>query len=406
MSFDQFDLDSRCLELLRTQEIVKPTPVQREAIPIVAKGGDLIATAQTGTGKTLAFGLPCLSHLVKGKPENNMMLVLVPTRELAHQVHSVLKEFCKVLHLRCASIYGGVGFGPQIDALRKGCAVIVATPGRLLDHMKQGAIHFTHLRILVLDEADRMLDMGFLPDIRRIISRLPRKRQTLMFSATFPDEIAYLAHEMMKDPARVTIGEMKKPVETVQQMLYPVHTEDKTDLLIRVLKEENPNSTLIFMRTKHRTDRVGRMLKKSGFNAAIIHGDKSQGQRQEAIDGFKQGKYQILAATDVAARGLDIEGISHVINFDIPESADAYIHRVGRTGRAQALGDAITFVTPDDRDILRSIEKRLGYNLPRKEWDRAPQIRLTFEDPAARPISRTAPTKPRGRRARRYSFGR
>ncbi|MFA5863524.1 MAG: DEAD/DEAH box helicase [Phycisphaerae bacterium] len=401
MTFDQFDLDPRCLTLLHQQGIVKPTPVQKQAIPIVSSGHDLIATAQTGTGKTLGFALPTLTLLAARKPENNVMLVLVPTRELAVQVHSVIRSLCQVLKMRSVAIYGGVGFGSQNDALRRGCSVIVATPGRLLDHMSQGTVRFHNLQILILDEADRMLDMGFLPDIKRIVSKLPKKRQTLMFSATFPPEIDYMAREMLKDPQRVTVGQMSKPVETVRQLIYTCQQEDKMDLLLRIIKDENPGSTLIFLRTKHRTDRIGRMLKKAGFNAAIIHGDRTQGQRQDALDGFKKGTYQILVATDVAARGIDVEGISHVINFDIPETADAYIHRVGRTGRNQAEGDAITLVTPDDRDSLRTIEKKLGHNLPRKEWEKSPQMRLTFEDPQARPISRTSKSPPRGRRGRK-----
>ncbi len=405
MSFDQFELDPRCLSVLKSQGIETPTPVQAQAIPVVAKGKDLIATAQTGTGKTLGFALPALSRLAaqSNNDQYNRMLVLVPTRELAVQVNTVIRDFAKELHLRSTAVFGGVGFGPQTDALRRGCHIVVATPGRLLDHMKQGTVKFSHLQILVLDEADRMLDMGFLPDIRRIMSKLPAKdkRQTLMFSATFPSEIEYLAGEMLVNPQRVAIGHTTRPVDTVQQFVYPVLTEHKVDLLIRVLKEEKPASTLVFLRTKHRTDRIGKTLKQANIKAAIIHGDRSQGQRQEALEGFRSGKYPILVATDVAARGLDVEGISHVINFDIPETPEAYIHRIGRTGRAQAVGDAITFVTPDDRDSLRAIEKRLGHNLPRKEWDRAPQIRLTFEEPAAKPVSRTARTPIRGRRGRR-----
>jgi ATP-dependent RNA helicase RhlE len=401
MSFDQFDLDPRCLAILKEQAIVTPTPIQRQAIPIVAAGHDLIATAQTGTGKTLGFALPCMTQLAKGKPQLARMLVLVPTRELCQQVHSVIQDFGKRLHIHSAAIYGGVGFKAQLDALRRGCCVVVATPGRLLDHMKQGNVRFDHLSILILDEADRMLDMGFIPDIKRIVAKLPRKRQTLMFSATFPDEIAYLAQEMLHNPERIAVGSASKPVDTVQQWLYPVLTEDKTNLLLKILKDETPNSTLIFLRTKHRTERIGRMLKQANFKASIIHGDRSQGQREDALEGFKAGRYDILVATDVAARGLDIEGITHVINFDIPETSDAYIHRIGRTGRAQAEGDAITFVTPDDRDTLRLIEKRLGQNILRKNWEKSPSIRLTFEDPAAKPTSGTAHTPPRGKRGRK-----
>ncbi len=372
MLFSQFELDPRCLSVLKTKGIEKPMPVQAQAIPIVAAGHDLVATAQTGTGKTLGFALPTLSRLSAGKVEPNMMLVLVPTRELAVQVHTVIRDFGQAMKIRSAAIYGGVGMSPQTDALRRGCTVLVATPGRLLDHLQQGTVDFKNLKILVLDEADRMLDMGFLPDIRRILSRLPAKRQTLMFSATFADEISVLAREMLKDPKRVTIGETTKPVDTVRQVIYPVRQEDKSSLLLSVLKQEKPDSALIFTRTKHRTDRIGKMLRSSDFKVAVIHGNRTQNQRQHALDGFKNGQYQILVATDVAARGLDVDGISHVINFDIPDGADAYIHRIGRTGRAQATGDAITFVTPEDRATLHDIEKKIGRHLPKKACENLP----------------------------------
>lgn len=369
MLFSSFDLDPRCLDVLKTLGIEKPMPVQAQAIPIVAEGHDLIATAQTGTGKTLGFALPSLSRLCKGKQEKNMMLVLVPTRELAVQVHGVIRDFGQVLKIRSTAIYGGVGMFPQIDALRRGCGVIVATPGRLLDHLQQGTVDFKHLKVLVLDEADRMLDMGFLPDIKRILSQLPKTRQTLMFSATFDDQITKLAKEMLDNPKRVTVGTTTKPVDTVKQVTYQTKQEDKVNLLLSIMKHEKPTSALIFTRTKHRADRVGKMLRNTEYSVAVIHGNRTQSQRQIALDGFKNGKYQILVATDVAARGIDVDHISHVINFDIPDAADAYIHRIGRTGRAQATGDAITFVTPEDRSILRDIEKTIGKQLPKVTWD-------------------------------------
>jgi ATP-dependent RNA helicase RhlE len=367
-------------------------PVQAQAIPVVMAGHDLVATAQTGTGKTLGFALPCLSRLSQGKLEKNMMLVMVPTRELAVQVHSVISEYGQPLNLRATAIYGGVGMGPQFQALRRGVHVIVATPGRLLDHMQQGSIEFKSLKMLVIDEADRMLDMGFLPDIRRILGQLPAKRQTLMFSATFADEIGKLAKEMLNDPKRIAIGVSTKPVETVKQVVYPVTTEDKSELLLKILDQEKPESVLVFMRTRFRTDRIGKMLKNAKYSVAVIHGNRTQSQRQQGLDGFKRGRYQILVATDVAARGLDVDGISHVINFDIPDTADAYIHRIGRTGRAQATGDAITFVAPEDRHILFDIEKTIGKPLPKEMWEKAPDISFT-------PRSSRKPTSgPRGGR--------
>jgi ATP-dependent RNA helicase RhlE len=375
MEFSEFELDQRCLGILASQGIEKPTPVQEAAIPIVSAGHDLIATAQTGTGKTLGFALPGLSRLsAMEKLENNMMLVLVPTRELAVQVHSVIKNFGKEMHIRSTAVFGGVGMMPQVDALRRGCQVIIATPGRLLDHLHQKNLDFKNLKILVMDEADRMLDMGFLPDIKRILAQLPKQRQTLMFSATFADDVTALSKEMLNNPKRVAIGMTTRPVDTVRQAIYPVTKEDKSDLLLKVLREENPGSALVFTRTKHRTDRIGKMLKKNNFNAAVIHGDRTQSQRQRALDGFKRGDYQILVATDVASRGIDVENIDYVINFDIPEDADTYIHRIGRTGRAEATGDAITFVSPEDRTLLRDIEKTIGKPLPRKTWEKAPDL--------------------------------
>jgi ATP-dependent RNA helicase RhlE len=386
MSFSSFDLDPRCLDVLKTLGIEKPMPVQAQAIPIVAEGHDLIATAQTGTGKTLGFALPSLSRLSKGKQEKNMMLVLVPTRELAVQVQGVIRDFGKALKIHSTAIFGGVGMYPQIDALKRGCGVIVATPGRLLDHLQQGTVDFKNLKILVLDEADRMLDMGFLPDIKRILSKLPKERQTLMFSATFDDAITKLAKDMLNNPKRISIGMTTKPVDTVKQITYAIKQEDKSALLLSILKYEKPTSALIFTRTKHRADRVGRMLKGTEYSVAVIHGNRTQSQRQIALDGFKSGKYQILVATDVAARGIDVDHISHVINFDIPDEADAYIHRIGRTGRAQATGDAITFVAPEDRSLLRDIEKKIGKQLPKGTWEqpleKAPQQQFREERPS------------------------
>lgn len=400
MSFNQLGIHPSCLSLLQRQGITEPTPVQAEAIPVALEGRDLVAIAQTGTGKTLAFGLPSLTQLAGCKPGRTRMLVLTPTRELAHQVEKVIAPLGKALGLHTTCVYGGVGFEPQTRALRRGATIIVATPGRLLDHMNRGNVRFDDLSILTLDEADRMLDMGFMPDIRRIVAALPKQRQTLMFSATFPKEIERFANEMQHNPARVEIGRIACPVEAVRQGVYTVHQTGKIELLSKILREKQVGSALVFLRTKHRTDRVAKALKSSGFKVQAIHGGRTQGQRQQAIDGFRQGRYQVLVATDVAARGLDVQGITHVFNFDIPNSSDDYIHRIGRTARNSADGDAITFVSPEDHRALSSIEKALGKNIPREEWEGAVPVYSGFqaEGDARRKGNRG---NPRGRRLMR-----
>ena len=381
MTFESFDLDPRCMRLLDKQDITHPTLIQEKAIPVALEGSDLIATAQTGTGKTLGFVLPSLTLLARDKQRRNRMLVLVPTRELCVQVESVTKDFAKALGLRSTLIYGGVNMNGQITALERGCDIIVATPGRLLDHMGRGNIRFRDLEIVVLDEADRMLDMGFLPDIRRIFAKLPKDRQTMMFSATFPREMDRLAADMTHEPKRLTVGKLAMPVETVRQLLYPVRQEEKSRILLDILRKEKVENALIFLRTKARTDRLGKLLCKSGFNAASIHGDLSQKQRQRALDGFREGRYKFLVATDVAARGLDIDGISHVFNYDVPPTADDYVHRIGRTARADAEGDAITFITPTDFSALSVIERAIGKALPRADYEGAPKVLSLWQPP-------------------------
>lgn len=384
MTFDDFDLDPRCLSVLHAKNIATPTPVQELAIPIALTGKDIIASAQTGTGKTLGFALPALTRLAQSKSRRNRMLVLVPTRELCVQVEAVMAELAKALGLRSMLLYGGVGMQPQFARLKRGCDIIVATPGRLLDHMGRGSVHFPDLEILVLDEADRMLDMGFLPDVRRIVAKLPKGRQTMMFSATFANELQRLAAEMLHEPERVTVGLVSKPVDAVRQLLYPVRQEDKSRVLLDLLRGTAVESGLVFLRTKSRTDRLGHVLHRAGFKVAVIHGDLSQKHRQRALEEFRSGKKNLLVATDVAARGLDIEGISHVINYDIPLNADDYIHRIGRTARAQREGDAITFVCPTEHAALASIEKALGRNLPREELPGAPPVLSTWKPASER----------------------
>jgi ATP-dependent RNA helicase RhlE len=368
MSFQEFSIDPRLLDCLDKQGIDTPTPVQAESIPFVLDGRDLMAGAQTGTGKTLAFALPALTRLAPMERRGVMMLVMTPTRELAVQVHSVIEPLAKKIGVRTACVYGGAGMTPQTNALRRGANVVIATPGRLLDHISRGNLWFNKLQILVLDEADRMLDMGFLPDIKRILTNLPRQRQTLMFSATLPKTVMQLAASMQQDPERIQIGTAAAPADTVRQGVYTVAQATKLKLLSDILHEPEVTSALVFMRTKRRTDSVARSLHQAGFKVQAIHGDRPQRQRQQALEGFRDGRYTVLVATDVAARGLDIAGVSHVINYDVPKTSEEYVHRIGRTGRASNSGDAITFVSPDEFMELRAIEHGLGKNLPRKEW--------------------------------------
>jgi ATP-dependent RNA helicase RhlE len=403
MTFSDFDIDPRVLSVLDAKDITTPSAIQEKAIPIALEGRDLTGVAQTGTGKTLAFTLPALTRLAQGPFKKNMMLVLTPTRELCEQVHGVVNEIGKPLKLRSVAVYGGTRLDRQADALKKGRAVVCATPGRLLDHMGRGNVRFDNLQILVLDEFDRMLDMGFLPDIRRIVAKLPEDRQTLMFSATFPDEIRRFTERMMRDPAQVQVGITSKPVDKVEQRIFAVYPEDKLKIVTSLLEEKDIESALIFARTKARTDHLYHVLKRKGFEVAAIHGDRSQKRRQQALDGFRSGKYRILVATDVAARGLDISGISHVINYDVPQTADDYIHRIGRTARAGAAGEAFTFVIPQEHDFLATIERALGRPIPRAEVERPAPVLSIFERP--RTGTRRGVRRVATRRQRRVARG-
>jgi len=342
-----------------------PTPIQREAIPPILVGRDVIGTAQTGSGKTAAFVLPILHRLLSQTPGRTRALVLSPTRELAAQIEVALRGLAKGTRIRGHAVYGGVGMAAQEHALRSGVDVVVATPGRLLDHMSRRNVDFRGLQVLVLDEADRMLDMGFLPDVQRIVGALPRDRQTLLFSATMPPEIEALSRTIMRNPVRISVSPPHRPPPTIRHEAYPVPQHLKTALLVRLLGREDMMSVLVFVRTKRRADRVARQVGAAGFDVARIHGDRSQSQRETALAGFRSGRHQILVATDVAARGIDVEGISHVINYDVPAVPTDYVHRVGRTARMEATGEAITFVTPDDEGDLRGIERALGKSIPR-----------------------------------------
>jgi len=364
-AFDHLGLDPLLLKAVYAMGYEAPTPIQRESIPPILKGRDVIGTAQTGSGKTAAFVLPILQRLMKQPPGHTRALILSPTRELAAQTEAAFRQFGKGTRIRGQSVYGGVGMAPQEHALRSGVDVVIATPGRLLDHMNRRNVDFRALQILVLDEADRMLDMGFLPDMRRIIAALPRERQTLLFSATMEPDIESLSRSIMKDPVRIAVSPPHRPPAKIRHEVYPVPQHLKTALLVELLGREDMMSVLVFVRTKRRSDRVARQLSQAGFDVARIHGDRSQSQRDSALAGFRSGRHQVLVATDVAARGLDVEGITHVINYDVPPVPTDYIHRVGRTARMEAEGEAITFVTQEDEGDLRGIEKALGRTIPR-----------------------------------------
>lgn len=365
MNFNHFKLDSRLMAGIAKSGYETPTPVQEQAIPAALAGHDLIATAQTGTGKTATFVLPILHKLLTGPRHRTRALIVTPTRELAEQINDNIRTLSAGTNLRSATIYGGVGTAPQVKALKMGVEILVACPGRLLDLAAQGLARLGDIEILVLDEADRMFDMGFMPDVRRIIKLVPAKRQTMLFSATFPTEVEKLAAETLSAPQRIAVG-LSRPAHTVSHALYPVPKHLKTALTFEILKQTDTNSVLIFARTRHRAQSLSIKLSREGYRVTSLHSDRTQGQRQSALSGFKDGRYQIMVATDIAARGLDVDSISHVINFDIPDTADAYIHRIGRTGRAERTGDAFTLVTPDDDEMVRELEKIMQQRLPRE----------------------------------------
>lgn len=345
----------------------EPTPIQREAIPEALEGHDLLALAQTGTGKTAAFSLPMLQRLLVGPRKRIRALIVAPTRELAEQIHEVILTLGKNCSLRSMTIYGGASMNRQLGELRRGVDIVVACPGRLLDHMQQRSVDLSGVEILVLDEADQMFDMGFLPAIRKIVAALPQKRQTMLFSATMPDAIRKLSMEILNAPKRVELE--RGPVATISHALYPVSHEQKTALLLHLLKDAGGDPILIFTRTKHKATRLADQLGKAGYTAAALQGNLSQNQRQRSLDGFRSGKYQILVATDIAARGIDVNNISHIINYDIPATSETYIHRIGRTARATKSGDAYTFVTGEDKATVRDIEKALGKPIEKRMLD-------------------------------------
>ena len=395
MSFNKFSLSEEVVRGTQAMGFVEPTPIQLRAFPIILAGKDLIGTAQTGTGKTAAFALPILTLLVRhGKFR---CLVLEPTRELAAQVETAFRDYGRFTDLRATVVHGGVGYGKQRQDLKRGVDVLVATPGRLLDHLEQGTMHFRDVNILVLDEVDRMLDMGFLPDVRRIVEKISTDRQTLLFSATLPPEIERLAAWVLRDPEMVEIGIRRSPAETVTHAVYPVAAEQKFDLLMALLERTNFDSALIFCRTKHGADRIAHQLKQGKHSVAVLHSNRTQRERIEALEGFKSGKYEVMVATDIA-------GVSHVINYDVPEHPEDYVHRIGRTGRAQNVGDAFTLMNGEEVAALQAIEHFIGQKIPRLKLENFPYLYTVLFEPESAVGGRRAIGG--GRSHRGYSYGR
>jgi ATP-dependent RNA helicase RhlE len=362
--FSSLELHPRVGKAIADLGFTTPTPIQSQAIPLALAGRDVLACAETGSGKTAAFLLPIINRLVDRPRGTTRALVLAPTRELAAQVLADFNDLARHTGLRGDAVFGGVGMKPQEEAFRRGADLLVATPGRLLDHFKFPYASLSGLEVLVLDEADRMLDMGFLPDVRRVLRHLPARRQTLFFSATLPEPIVKLTREMLREPARISVGRQSVPAPRIEQAAYPVPQELKSALLLALLNENRVNEVLVFTRTRHRANRLHAYLVKHGVAAERIHGGRSQPQRTQALAGFKSGRHRVLVATDIAARGIDIEALGHVLNFDVPAVPDDYIHRVGRTARAGMAGDAFTFVAPEEIGELRAIERAVGSRLP------------------------------------------
>ena len=405
MEFSNFDFHPDVAAGVKAIGFLRPTPIQEQAIPPVLEGHDVMGLAQTGTGKTAAFVLPILDRLIQGPRGHVRALIVAPTRELAEQIHETIVRMGRPTRLRSLTIYGGVGVNPQVRSLRVGVEIVVACPGRLLDHINQRTIDLSRVEVLVLDEADRMFDMGFLPAVRRIIKHLPSRRQTLLFAATMPDDVRKLAREVLRAPVTVQVN-YAAPIGTVAHALYPVEQHLKTALLLGLLRHTDTGSVLIFTRTKHRAKRLGQQLENAGYRAASLQGNLSQNKRQSALDGFRAGSYRILVATDIAARGIDVSSISHVINYDMPDTVDAYTHRIGRTGRAAKTGDAFTFMTREDGEMVRSIERVLGNRVERRTLEGfdyqkpMPARDIEFARLPRKPQPRREPTiaKPSGNR--------
>jgi ATP-dependent RNA helicase RhlE len=411
MTFGPLKLHKSLVEGVKDLGFTRPTPIQLDAIPPALTGRDVLACAMTGSGKTAAFLLPLLEQLLQKPRGTTRALILTPTRELAAQVHQELADLAVHTPITSAPIFGGVGMGPQEHAFRARVDAIVATPGRLLDHLRQPYAKLDHIEHLVLDEADRMLDMGFLPDIRRVLKFLPRKRQTLFFSATLPPPIVELTRELLRDPATINVARTAMPAAGITQAVYPVPQELKSSLLLKLLQGGLMQEALVFTRTKHRANRLWEFLTKRGIEAGRIHGNRSQNQRTDALEGFKSGRYRVLVATDIAARGIDVEALGHVVNFDVPVQAEDYIHRVGRTARAEMTGEAYTFMSPQEEGELRAIERAIKTALPRvtlPDFDYTAKAATPLEVPRkeriaeirarrAREGSRSGARPPRGR---------
>jgi ATP-dependent RNA helicase RhlE len=368
VSFDSFNLHPRILTNIHALGYQTPTPIQLQSIPATLSKKDVMGLAQTGTGKTAAFALPIIQHLMTGSRGCVRALIVAPTRELAQQIHEAFVELCQGTGLRSVTLYGGVNINPQIKSLERGVEIVVACPGRLLDHVQQQTINLSKVEVLVLDEADQMFDMGFLPSIRKLLRHLPKKRQTLLFSATMPIAIDELAYEVLNDPVIVKIGH-SAPATSVKQTLFPVPPHLKSGLLINLLRKTHIESVLVFTRTKHSAKQVARKLEEAGFRATSLQGNLSQNKRQSAMNGFRDGTIQILVATDIASRGIDVVGITHVINYDMPNTVEAYIHRIGRTGRADKIGEAYTLITHEDDAEIRNIERVLGNKLEQRKLE-------------------------------------
>jgi superfamily II DNA/RNA helicase len=402
-SFHVWDLSKPLLRAIDELGFTEPTPIQDQAIPAILAGKDLTGSAQTGTGKTAAFALPILQHLGSKKPFTRC-LILEPTRELAQQTYEHFEKIGKYTNIRCGLVYGGVGYGRQRDDLQSGVDVVIATPGRLLDHIQQKVAKLSQVEFLVLDEADRMLDMGFLPDVRRIIEQCPKTRQTLLFSATIPPAIGSLCAWALKDPIKIEIGQRRSPADTVRHVLYPVAENQKQDLLLALMEALHWESIIVFCRTKRGADKVGLLLKRNNHKAVVIHSDRSQRERSQALEGFKKGRFEVLVATDIASRGLDISDVTHVINYDVPEHAEDYVHRIGRTGRAQAKGDALTLFTASDAGQVATIERFI-----RKKLDRVKLDTFDYQYTALFDEARLGPASQRksrgGRIGKGYFFG-
>jgi ATP-dependent RNA helicase RhlE len=381
--FSKLGLSPKVVDGVRAAGYVEPTAIQLRAIPLILEGRDVIGSAQTGTGKTAAYALPLISKLAqRGRLR---ALVLEPTRELAAQVETAIRDYARFTNLRTVVLYGGTGYGRQDQALRQGADIVVATPGRLLDQLQRRMLRLDQIEMLVLDEADRMLDMGFMPDVRKIVERCPRTRQTMLFSATIPPEIEQLCRWALRKPETVEIGQRRSPAETVSHALYPVDVAQKQELLEELLRRTDYDQVLIFCRTKNGADRVARKLNQQGHAVAVLHSSRTQREREEALNGFRNGRYEVMVATDIAARGIDVEQISHVINFDVPHHPEDYVHRIGRTGRAQSVGDAFTIMTAEDLQEVASIEHFIGQKITRVKLEGFNYAYTRLLDPNPKP---------------------